>query len=137
MATKVFGEQGKKRISGDKPSENVSKDNAEFRGYINVNLSDDQKAEYVHWAASSSYWEALEYQLSAGVNLSVKRSLKEGCYIASGTQRDERSPNAGLCVTARGKQGDVALGRLLFTLTILTKHERWEETQSVANPDRW
>jgi len=137
MATKTFGEQGKTGKSNGGKASGTGQDNAEFRGYINVNLSDEQKENYVAWATSSSYADAFEYQVSIGVNVSVKRSLKEGCYIASGTQRDESSPNAGLCVTARGKEAGVALGRLMFILTLLAKKDRWEETQSVANPDRW
>lgn len=137
MASKTFGDMGKSGKGRSASANGMGQDNAEFRGYINVNLSDEQKENYVAWATSSSYADAFEYQVSIGVNVSVKRSLKEGCYIASGTQRDESSPNAGLCVTARGKEAGVALGRLMFILTLLTKKERWEDTQGVANPDRW
>ena len=112
-------------------------DNAEFRGYVNLNLSEDEKERYPAWAASGAYWEALEGFTEAGVNLSLKRERKTGGFLASGTQRAADSPNAGLCVTARGRDASTALGRLLFCLTILSKKERWEDTQPLANPDRW
>lgn len=112
-------------------------DNAEFRGYVNLELSDEQKSAFEAWAQSQAYWEALEGFVSTGVNLSLKREQKHGGYLASATQRDPSSPNAGLVVTARGREATVALGRVLFCLTILARHERWEETQPVANPDRW
>lgn len=110
---------------------------AEFRGYINLNLSDEQKAGYEAWAESASFWEALEAFTGDGCNLSLKWVGKEGHFLASATQRREDSPNAGLVVTARGKSAGTALGRVLFTLTILARHERWEDTQPLADPDRW
>jgi hypothetical protein len=112
-------------------------DTAEFRGYINLNLSDEQKAAYDTWASSGSLWEALEAQVESGVNVSLKRDAKSGGFLASATQRDPLSPNAGLVVTARGKLAQVAWGRVLFCLTILSHSERWEDTQPLANPDRW
>lgn len=112
-------------------------DNAEFRGYINVSLTDEQKGHYSAWAAGAAYWEALEGFVEAGVNLSLKREPKTGGFLASGTQRDPNSPNAGLCVTARAQLPSTALGRLLFTLTYLALKERWEDTQPLSSPDRW
>lgn len=116
---------------------NSGKDDAVFRGYINVDLTREQKEGYDAWASSSSFWEALEGQAARGVNLSVKRVPGEGTYIASGTQRDPTSPNAGLVVTARAGDAAKALGRLLFTLVILDHKPKWEDTQPMADPDRW
>lgn len=110
---------------------------AAFRGYINLNLSDEQKASYEKWAESAAFWEALEAFTSDGCNLSLKWVAKEGCFLASATQRREDSPNAGLVVTARGKAAGTALGRVLFCLTVLAHSERWEDTQPLADPDRW
>lgn len=115
----------------------VGKDNAEFRGYINVNLSDEEKARYSAWGQSASVWEALEFQVADGVNLSLKREKGGESFLASATQRRADSPNAGLCVTARGRDAATAWGRVLFILTILSKAERWEDTQPMADPDRW
>jgi hypothetical protein len=110
---------------------------APFRGYINLNLSDEQKAAYDKWAASSSLWEALEFNVAAGVNISLKLDPKSEGFLASATQRAEASPNAGLVVTARGRDAATAWGRVLYCLTVLNRKERWEETQPVADPDRW
>lgn len=110
---------------------------AAFRGYINLNLSDEQKALYEKWASSGSYWEALEHHVSDGVNLSLKIDPKSGGFLASATQRRASSPNAGLVVTARGREAGVALGRVLYCLVILSHAERWEDMQPIANPDRW
>lgn len=110
---------------------------APFRGYINLSLDAAQKANYDKWAAGEGYWEALEGFTSGGVNLSLKWVPKEECFLASATQRRADSPNAGLVVTARGRAASTALGRVLYSLTILAHHERWEDTQPLADPDRW
>lgn len=120
-----------------KPKSVGAQYDAPFRGYVNLNLSDEQKSSYDTWASSGSFWETLEAAVESGVNLSLKLDPKsEGC-LASATQRNPASPNAGLVVTARGRDAATAWGRVLFCLAILGRKERWEETQPVANPDRW
>ena len=123
--------------SSGKPRHVGNVDDAEFRGYINLNLTVAQKELYPAWFASGSYWEALEGLTGLGVNISLKRERKSGGFLASGTQRDPDSPNAGLCVTARASEAGNALGRLLYCLVILSKSVRWEDTQPLADPDRW
>lgn len=110
---------------------------APFRGYVNLNLRDDQKAAYEAWAASEAFWDTLQGNVERGVVISLKLDPKGTGYLGSATQRDSNSPNAGLVVTARGRDAATALGRTLFCLAILDRHERWEETQPVADPDRW
>lgn len=113
------------------------RDDAVFRGYINLNLSEEQKAGHDAWASSASMWERFADEVAGGVNISVKREPEKGSFLASGTQRDASSPNAGLVVTARAKDAPTALTRLLYTLTILSHKPRWEDTQPLADPDRW
>lgn len=125
-----------KRGSGPAPAGAVGAD-APFRGYINVGLDDEQKADYAAWSASEAIWEALEREASGGVHLSLRRDARSSGYLASATQRDSGSPNAGLVVTARGRTAAVAWGRLLFILDVLARFKRWEDCQPVADPDRW
>jgi len=110
---------------------------APFRGYINLNLSDEQKVLWVKWSESASFWEALAHHVADGVNTAVKVDPKGTGALASATQRREDSPNAGLVVTARGKDASIALSRLVYCLVLLGHKERWEDTQPVADPDRW
>lgn len=113
------------------------KHDAEFRGYINVQLDADQKAAYDKWSQSASLWEVLEASVASGVNLSLKLDPKgDGC-LASATQRNPSSPNAGLVVTARGRDAGTAWGRVLYILALLGHKEKWEDTQPMADPDRW
>lgn len=114
-----------------------AKHDAEFRGYVNVNLSDEQKATYDTWVSGQGYFEQLEAAVASGVNLSLKLDPKGGGCLASATQRNPDSPNAGLVVTARGRDAVTAWGRVIFILAILSHKPRWEDTQPMADPDRW
>ena len=128
---------GVNRKPASKPHQVGGDYSAEFRGYVNLSLSEEQKATFDKWAEGSSPWEALEGQVADGVNVSLKIEPKSGGFLASATQRRSGSPNAGLVVTARGSSAGKAFLRVLFCLTILSRKERWEETQPVADPDRW
>jgi len=110
---------------------------APFLGYINVTLTAEQRALFGDWSQSASAWETFAAAITDGINISVKLDPKRDCYLASGTQRRRSSPNAGLVVTARGSEAYTALFRLLFVLAYLSRSERWEDTQPVADPDRW
>lgn len=110
---------------------------AAFRGYVNINLTAEQKAAFDKWSGSASVTETLNAAVADGVNLSLKYEAKAKTFLASGTQRREGSPNAGLVVTARGSEPQKAFLRLLFTLAFLSRTPRWEDTQPVADPDRW
>jgi len=110
---------------------------APFRGYINVALTDEQKAQYEVWSQSASYWESLEFNVADGVNISLKVDPKSSGFLASATQRRSGSPNAGLVVTARAKDASTALGRVVYILAVLGRKERWEDSHPLADPDRW
>lgn len=132
-----YGKKDDPKGPNKQPGSVGKSDDAAFRGYINVPLSDEQKRNHDEWAASASMWERFSDEVASGVNISIKRERDKGSFLASATQRDSGSPNAGLVVTARAKDAPTALTRLLFILTVLSHHPRWEETQPLADPDRW
>lgn len=110
---------------------------AEFRGYVNLVLSDEEKGLWRTWATTDAPWLVLNDQIRRGVNVSVKQDPKGANALASATQRDPLSPNAGLVVTARAADAEQALSRVLFCLAVLDRTEKWEDTQPIADPDRW
>lgn len=110
---------------------------AEWRGYVNVELSAAQKAQFDDWAATGAPWDVLEEVGCAGVVVTVKVEKSGTGFIASATQRDTASLNAGLCVTARARTAGKAFMRLLFTLEVVGPSGDWTRGQPVADPDRW
>lgn len=133
----TYGAQNGQDKSVGKSGKVAAGYDAAFVGYVNVNLSDEQKATFDKWADSASVWDVLTASVSDGINLSLRIEPKSGGYLASATQRREDSPNAGLVATARAREPLVALLRLLFILAYLGRAERWTDLQPVANPDRW
>jgi hypothetical protein len=136
MATKDFGDNGKRRSNAGASTATDGFD-APFRGYINLELTADEKDAFPAWVADGGLDPVVSAVVADGVNLSLKVDPKGTGFLASATQRRVSSVNAGLVVTARGKEPLVAWGRLIFTLAVLSRSERWEDTQPVANPDRW
>lgn len=136
MASKTFGEEGKSK-SAAKRSEMGKGDNAPFRGYINLSLADAEKTAYNKWATPDVVFAVFDRAVAEGVNVAIKPDPKGQGFLASATQRRESSVNAGLCVTARASDPVTAFGRLMYMVSILERSESWEDTQPVANPDRW
>lgn len=106
-----------------------------FRGFINLDLSDEQKAAFPAWFDSQDFGETLSYHAYSGVVLSVKIDAKSGGFMASATQKNVDNVNSGLAVTARASNALTALERLVYVLALLG--DNWEETQPRANGDRW
>ena len=129
-------------VDGGGPSRRNKKaageEDAEFKGYVNLVLSEADKEAFGAWAKGNDPIPTLDGVVSDGVQISVKQDRKTvGGFIASGTMRRNDSPNAGLCVTARAKAPGMALWRLLFSFTLLYRTGHWEDTQPMADPDRW
>lgn len=133
----AYGDQNGKSRAARKSASVGDGYDADFRGYINLSLSDADKAHFDDWWAGSEPWETLEAVTADGVNLAIKKDPRSEGFLASATQRRRGSPNAGLCVTARGRTAAIAWGRLLFSLWVLSAKESWEATQPMADPDRW
>lgn len=137
MTRRKYGDQNGVDKPARKQNKVVDDYSAEFRGFINLALDEGQKSSYAGWAESASLWEALEYQVADGVTIFLRIDPKSDGFLASATQRRSASPNAGLVVTARGRDATTAWGRVLFCLTILSHKEKWEDVQPMADPDRW
>jgi len=138
MATpKSYGQATGRETPERKPKKAPANGTVEFRGYLNVNLTDDQKKAFVAWYEMGSFWNTLQYSLAAGVQLSVKQESDGQTILASATCRNPDSPNAGLCVTARAKEGGLAVGRLMFILDYLGIDAAWEKTVPLPTDDRW
>lgn len=110
---------------------------ASWRGYINVNLSVQQKQQFDDWVRTGEPWDVFGEAVSSGCVVSVKFDSGTSACLASVTQRNAGHVNAGLCVTARGRSPDVALFRVLFIVAILTVEGSWEAAHPLADPDRW
>lgn len=135
MGTYGDGKERKKR--SDRAKEGESEYGDDFVGWINLSLGDEKKEMFDGWFAGSSFWENFVFFASDGCHISVKPNTRDGGFIATAIHRRCASPNYGYGVSARARTADVALGRLVFTLTILAREEDWAKVQPLADPDRW
>lgn len=110
---------------------------ADWRGYINVTLTEAQKAELADWQAGGLPWVTLDDAARSGCVVSVKFEDGRGNFLASVTQRNAASVNAGLCITARGREAGIALMRVLFLLSHVGVLNDWAEAHPVAGDDIW
>lgn len=110
---------------------------AAWRGYINVDLTDAEKTEFVEWAMTDRPWQVLDNAVQAGVVITLKQNVRGGGCLASATQRRASSVNAGLCVTARASWSATALMRVVFLLERLGVASDWAAAHPLADPDRW
>jgi hypothetical protein len=123
--------------SSRKPGKVGTGYDAEFRGYINLDLSPGDKERFSAWLLTTAASHTFDAAVTDGVNIAIKVDPKGAGFMASGTMRREDSPNAGLCATARAKTPELALWRLVFTLELLYVTGHWEDRQPMADPDRW
>lgn len=110
---------------------------AEWRGYINVELSADEKAQFDEWMRGSDPWDVLQEVVASGCVVTIKLNAGSTGFLGSVTQRETSSVNAGLAVTARSSDATKALFRAMFLVAKLGVHADWAASQGVADPDRW
>ena len=79
----------------------------------------------------------LDEAVAAGCVIAIKPDTSSPGSMASCTQRDPTSVNAGLCITARSAQPGTALGRLLFLVMMVGVEADWAAVHPPADPDRW
>lgn len=133
----TFGNGKEKSVRKEPVGEGRISYDAPFRGYVNINLTPEQKGDFDRWSGEQGPWDTLEEQVGMGVNIALKLDPKGDGFLASATQRRVGSPNAGLVVTARGRTAATAWLRVLFCLHVLAMKPKWEDTQPVSDPDRW
>lgn len=110
---------------------------AEWRGFINVNLDASQKSQFDDWVASGDPVEIMADAVASGCHIAIKLNQDGGGFMASITQRNPASVNAGLAVTARSGEAWKALYRALFLVAVLGVDADWGKGQAPADPDRW
>jgi len=110
---------------------------AEWRGYINVNLDASQKAQFEDWMRTDYPWDTMAAVVASGAHIAVKLNQDGGGFLASVTQRNPGHINAGLAVTARAGEAGKAMFRALFLVAVLGVDADWAAGKPPADPDRW
>jgi len=114
----------------------LSEKDADFLGFLNVNLSDEEKAQFASWVSSAPVGELLTDLLDDGNVVSLKQDKKGKGYAAAITQRWAGSPNAGYCINMRADEPVKALTRMLFVVSVVLG-EDWKESNALRGDSDW
>jgi hypothetical protein len=120
-------EQGRK-----KPVQDV----IPFRGFVNVNLTAEEKEEFHPWSEDKDLGKLLSDVCLMSYVVSVKEDKKNTCFSAAVTDRNPDSVNAGLCINMRADEPVVALWRLMYVLYAILPGD-WEKDNAKRVGDRW
>lgn len=104
----------------DSPKTGRGKKKVEWKGYVNLSLTDGQKAGFSAWIVGTEIWEnAVPTLIEGGYVVSIayddyNQSVVAGLYCVN-----PDDPNAGWKLTARGEYPDVALSRVVYIHLVL------------------
>lgn len=110
--------------------------NAEFKGFVNVELSETDKATFGKWSEQVDFWQVVQFFIDDGNVFSLKVDQRSGGYSAAATQRRDDSVNAGLCINMRAGTAVKALMRLVFVLSTVVG-ENWALYAAGEADDDW
>lgn len=134
----VAGDQKLDKVSGRPGHKNgKSSVDAEWRGFVNRELTAVEKEQFDDWAHTTEPWNTLADVVGSGAHVAVKINPNGGGFLASITQRNPTHPSAGLCVTARSGEAGKAVFRALYIVFLLGVESDWGIVGGVADPDRW
>lgn len=125
-----------RREAREKVERLASAKDAEFQGFINVTLSDEEKREFVNWIPTTDLGSLLEAMLDEGNVLSVKQDKKGKGYAAAVTSRWAGSVNAGWCVNMRAGDPTTAIQRVVFVVTVLLGMD-WQQSNLLRGESDW
>ena len=110
--------------------------NAQFSGFVNVTLSKDEKEHFATWSETVDFDERQAVHCRLGRKFTSSYDLKQQCFMALVFERDEKSPNAGKMISARGNTPMLCQWRLLYILDVIMHDQPWEGSFTTS-ADLW
>ena len=94
---------------------------AKWGGFIDLRLDEQQKAEFLAWAAESpaTWTDDLQEMLAEGLNLSIKFDAENSTFIASVMGAGITNSNERYCLTARSDVWTEALALVVYKHVVL------------------
>lgn len=111
---------------------------APWVGYVNVDLTEAQKREFLAWYGDRGFWTALDDAVKAGVSgvceVPTQRTVLHGLVLAQGeTQPECGTVRHGTSERPRNSHGTSALSRVLAG----GPNEAWSRPNKAFDDDRW
>ena len=125
--------QPSKRTTGRK----AARERVEFKGYLNRNISADEKVTYRSDLEAGWRWdEKAEELISDGLNLKWSWDSYNEAFAATLYDTNADSDHAGYCLSFRGPEPFEAMSRLVWVHTVLLEGN-WNNISEVGDSDEW
>lgn len=134
-ATRSNEKYGRKKTTGTQ-SQPAADGRTPFAGFVNVTLTDAQRAHYKGWMENEELvQEAIEAVIDTAGKLSVSIDQRQGVFIGTVFVSKQGRPDAGLVLTMRGDTWYKALTRVVYVFDIVCAGDL--STRKTAQPDGW
>ncbi len=98
-----------------------------WKGFVDVKLSDQDKANYAAWdVADSDVWDGIATYCEAGVKIALTYNAQNSSFTCSGTGQPASGQNNGYCVNAYAKSPYEAARVWLYKVSVLLP-DVWSE----------
>jgi len=114
-------------------------DKGNWVGFINVNLSDDEKTYFKQWVleCADDILPALYEVVDDGLKFSLAADPANDCYLATFTGKGlKKFPLFVAAMSARGQDPEQAIALLVYKQTILCEHDWskfWKEKRGFGS----
>lgn len=113
----------------------VSRKEFEWKGFINVNLTADQKEAYRAWdIADDDVWDGIASYATAGIKIQLSFNKQNDKFNCTGTGQPESGDNSGYAVSAFGNSPYNAARVWLFKLSCVLP-DVWTDFVGAADDD--
>lgn len=89
---------------------------ASFKGWVNVDLSPNDKEQFVEWQAHEDWGGIMNVHMTRGITYSVKYDADNECYLAKAFHADKEHVSGGYAVTMRARDGVTAFARCVYVV---------------------
>lgn len=121
---------------GKKPP--FDKNNPEFVGYVNHNLTEQEKGEILKLCGESlSYEKALHRMLAEGYKVGTYWREQEECYLVTAYGVGFNNPNRGYAMTFRHKDLTKAMCAHLFVNSVIYEWGEWPKKNGDYADSSW
>lgn len=110
----------------------------EWRGFINVHLTDAVKKQWFQWAAdTTTFYGELEQMCRDGYKITLKWEERNDAFSAFATPKDSDHDNAGWGLSERAGDPFTALHRLVYIHSVVLSRD-WDGYKSQTTyTDNW
>lgn len=109
----------------------------EWRGFVNVRMSSEEKAKFEAWDVhDDEVWDMLAYLLGSGYKLTQTATEDGNGVQVSCTGTENHKTNMGYCVTAFAPTMYEAFRVLLFKVTVLMPDD-WAELKASKSSETY